>query len=247
MMTMSDENYMIAMKKNTSEAPDATGLLVVKGPDTAVTAVMPNDGGWNAPPDEESNRQIVGELLRWDKEWLCGKQKTPIEDGTRFLAVGMRSVWKRWENGVIVETKLEIDGHYPKRGQLGHDDETQWPLYNSEPSDPWKNAREVVLMDPRTFEQFTFVTDSVGGRSAVDDLKTAVQMAQRVSAGVVPVVELSHKPMPTRYNRLGTKPYFHIAGWHFPDGVTELIDAPRKTGGGRASAIDSGMNDDIPF
>ena len=76
---MSDENYMIAMKKNTSEAPDATGLLVMKGPDTAVTAVMPNDGGWNAPPDEESNRQIVGELLRWDKQWLSGKEKTQLD------------------------------------------------------------------------------------------------------------------------------------------------------------------------
>jgi hypothetical protein len=55
---------------------------------------------------------------------------------------------------------------------------------------------------------------------------------------VVPIVEISHKPMPTKYNRLSEKPHFRIVGWRFPDGATELIGAPKGN---------NDMNDAIPF
>ena len=94
---------------------------------TAVRVIPPSDGGWNSPIDDDtSGRQIEGALLRFDNAWSTGKEKTPIANGTRQVALGIKTGWKRWENGKVVEFVSEINGHYPKRDELGHDDQELW-------------------------------------------------------------------------------------------------------------------------
>ncbi|MET0705306.1 MAG: hypothetical protein ABWY82_00465, partial [Tardiphaga sp.] len=145
---------------------------------TAMQAHKPVDDGWNSPiEDEGAGRQIQGTLLRYDdKQWFTGKEKTVIPNGTRLIALDIKKGWKRWGNGKVVEFVTEIEGHYPKRHELGHDDERVWECGpGDKPTDPWQNSREALLIDPHTCAAYTFCTASGGGRSAVDDLKNAVR------------------------------------------------------------------------
>ena len=68
-----------------------------------------------------------------------------IPNGTRFIVLDIKTGWKRWENGKVVEFVTEIDGHYPKRHELGYDDESAWECGpDDKPTDPWQNSREGV-------------------------------------------------------------------------------------------------------
>jgi hypothetical protein len=185
---------------------------------TAVQAYTPVDDGWNSPIDDDgAGRQIQGTLLRYDdKQWFAGKEKSVIPNGTRFIALGTKTGWKRWENGKVVDFVTEIDGHYPKRHELGYADESVWECGpDDKPVDCWQNSREALLIDPHTCAAYTFCTASAGGRSAVDDLKNAVRNARRVRPGVVPMISLEWRVMPTKYG-MKSKPYFKIVDWSIP-------------------------------
>lgn len=202
----------------------------------AMQAYTPVDNGWNSPIDDDAGgRQIQGTLLRYDdKQWFAGKEKTVIPNGTRFIVLGITTGWKRWENGKVAEFVTEVDGHYPKRDELGYDDQSAWECgLDDKPTDPWQNSREGLLIDPHTCAVYTFCTASVGGRSAVDDLKNAVRNARRLRPGVVPVVSLEWQVMDTKYGRK-SKPYFKIVDWSIPGAEVTAI-APDS----------SGMNDPI--
>jgi len=195
---------------------------------TAVTAYTPNTSGWDSPLDDDaSGRQIEGELLRWDNnQWSFGKGKMPITNGKELAALSSKAVFKRWENGKPVEFVSEIDGHYPKRHELGYDDESKWePGPGGEPSDPWQNSREVLLIDPHTCAVYTFCTASAGGRSAVDDLKNAVRNARRLRPGVVPLISLESQAMPTRYG-MKSKPYLKVVDWSIPGAEVTALAPP---------------------
>jgi hypothetical protein len=195
---------------------------------TAVQSYTPDSGGWNSPIDDDtSGRQIEGALLRFDnKQWSTGKEKTPIPNGKEYVALGIKVGWKRWENGKPVEFVSAINGHYPKRDELGHDDESKWESGpDGEPSDPWQNSREVLLMDPHTCTALTFCTASAGGRSAVDDLKNAVRNARRLRPGVVPLISLESQAMPTRFG-MKSKPYLKVVDWSIPGAEVTALAPP---------------------
>ena len=191
----------------------------------AMQAYTPVDDGWNSPIDDDTGgRQIQGTLLRYDdKQWFAGKEKTVIPNGTSFIVLAIMTGWKRWEKGKVVEFVTEIDGHYPKRHELGYDDERAWECGpDDKPTDPWQNSREGLLIDQHTFAVYTFCTASVGGRSAVDDLKNAVRNARLLRPGVVPVVSLEWQVMDTKYGRK-SKPYFKIVDWSVPGAEATAI------------------------
>jgi hypothetical protein len=205
---------------------------------TAIQPYTPDDDGWNSSIDDDtSGRQIQGTLLRFDdKQWSTGKEKTPVPTGTCLIALDIRQGWKRWEDGKVAEFVTEIGGHYPKRHELGHTDETLWECGpDDKPSDPWQNSREVLLMNPHTCEAFTFCSASAGGRSAVDALRTAVRNARRLRPGVVPLISLEWQPMPTKFG-MKSKPYLKIVDWSVPGAETLAI----------ANDDTSGMHDLIP-
>ena len=192
---------------------------------TAMQAYTPVDDGWNSPIDDDtSGRQIQGTLLRYDdKQWFAGKEKTVIPNGSRFIALDIKAGWKHWEKGKVVDFVTEIDGHYPKRYELGNDDESVWECGpDDEPTDPWQNSREVLLIDPHTCATYTFCTASGGGRSAVDDLKAAIRNARRLRPGVVPMVSLEWQVMDTKHGRK-SKPYFKILDWSIPGAEVRAI------------------------
>jgi hypothetical protein len=189
---------------------------------TALTPYRADDDGWNSPivPSEGGGRQIQGTLLTFvDKQWFAGtgkfKEEVPI--GTQLIAVAFRQGWKRWKDGVVVDFVTEIDGHYPRRNELGYLDEREWECGpDDKPGDPWQDSREIVLVDPKTFAEYTFCTATKGGRGEVDRLKGSVETARRFRPGKLPIVCLEWKRMSTDYG-MKSKPFLRIVDWFPPD------------------------------
>jgi hypothetical protein len=130
---------------------------------------------------------------------------------------------------------------HPLRDDLPDNDEAQWPAgLNGEPSDPWRDTRYLHLIDPNTGADYTFVTDSYGGRRAVSDLKAQIANVRSVHPGAVPIVQLAATMMKTRFGQK-PRPDFKIAAWR----------GKQEAGGnGKVKAVEhaeADMDDDIPF
>jgi hypothetical protein len=213
------------------------------GTGTAVQHYTPDNDGWTDPIDPESGRQIQGELLTFnDKQFFAGsgKYKDELAIGTQLVAVGVKAGFKLWQDGACLKFVTEIDGRFPRRAELGHNDESLWkPGPDGKPDDPFQNSRELRLFNPATGEEYTFCTHTKGGCRAVDKLKSSFLNALGEHPGQRPVVSLQWKPMPTDYG-MKSKPYFHIVGWYPPNVQKANVQKA-------AIARNSDMDDDIPF
>jgi hypothetical protein len=210
---------------------------------TAMQTYTPNNDGWNDPIDPESGRQIQGTLLTFnDKQFLAGsgKYKEELAVGTQLVAVAVKAGFKFWQDGTCLKFVTEIDGHFPRRDELGHDEKSLWePGSDGKPTDPFQNSRELRLFNPVTGEEYTFCTHTKGGRGAVDTLKSSFLNAQREHSGQRPIVSLEWKPMPTDFG-MKSKPYFRIVGWYPPNVQKANVQKA-------VIARNSDMDDDIPF
>jgi hypothetical protein len=71
----------------------------------ALTAPVSNDG-WGDAATEAAERTIRGTLLKFaDWRWTAGKEATPIEDGTKLVAMATAAMWVRWEDNKPVELR----------------------------------------------------------------------------------------------------------------------------------------------
>lgn len=192
---------------------------------TAMQTYSPIDDGWNSPDDDGAGRQIQGTLLRYvDKQYFAGKEKSIVPNSTHLIALNIKAGWKHWAGGKVIGFVTEVNGQYPKRHELGHTDESEWECGpDDKPSDPLQNSREVLLIDPHTCTTYTFCTASIGGRIAVDELKDAVRNARRVRPGVVPMISLDWKEMPTKHGGVKSRPYFRIVEWSIPGAEVTAI------------------------
>ena len=215
----------------------------------ALTTVGGGDG-WGDAAAEASERQIRGTLLKFaDWRWTAGKEATPIENGTRMIALATAAMWQRWENGRPVENRVREPGRrLPDRDELGFTDENEWEAGPSgEVQDPWRNTRLVYLVDPKTAEAFTFSTSSWGGRGAVNDLGDQIVRMRSVRADAVPIVELQAAEMPTKYGRK-SKPVFKVIGWKSADGDKPApIERQIPARQAEQEVHRSEMDDEIPF
>jgi hypothetical protein len=209
---------------------------------------MGGDDGWGDAAAEAGERQIRGTLLKFaDWRWSAGKEGTPIEDGTKLVALATAAMWQRWENGRPVESRIREPGRrLPDRDELGFDDEAEWEAGPSgQPQDPWRNTRLVYLVDPQTAEAFTFSTSSWGGRGAVNDLGDQITRMRTVHRDAVPIVELQAAEMPTKFGRK-SKPVFKIVGWKSADSDKPAPVERQITPAQAKQAIDA-YDDKIPF
>jgi hypothetical protein len=68
------------------------------------------------------------------------------------------------------------------------------------------------MINTQTAAEFTFVTDTYGGRRAVSDLKQQVVNARRVRPGAVPIVKLAVATMPTKFG-IKPRPALKVVDW----------------------------------
>src|SRR5262245_65364212 len=105
--------------------------------------VPPAGDGWNEAAAEAGERTIRGTLLKFaDWRWTAGKEATPVETGTKLVALATAAGWVRWEDQRPVEHRMRAPGRrLPDRDELGYDNETEWEEGPSgDPQDPWRNT-----------------------------------------------------------------------------------------------------------
>jgi hypothetical protein len=199
--------------------------------------------------ENSGDTSIVGKMLKFtDGRYTVDKTETLPAD-TTLVAVNVMTAWVRWEGGKPEHRVTKPGQLHPDREDLPDLDESQWPPgLNDEPSDPWRDTRYLHLIDPQTGGDYTFVTDSYGGRRAVGDLKSAIVNVRYAHPAAVPVVQLHSTTMKTRFG-LKQRPEFKVVGWR---GKQETPAGPVKAVSARPDPISTGrprnddMNDEIP-
>jgi hypothetical protein len=119
---------------------------------------------------------IKGIILKF-KDGIYTANKTEVieqaPNGPFFVVVRIVTAWVHWENGKPISHKITQTGElHPYREDFGDLDQTEWPLgIGGVPSDPHKDTRYVHLVNLRSGKTYTFITDTIGGRQAVGELK----------------------------------------------------------------------------
>jgi|ERR1700730_1967735 hypothetical protein len=211
--------------------------------------VVSNTDGF-AVQENTGTSMIVGKMLKFlDGRFTCDKTET-LPANITLVAVGVVTVWVHWENNRPIEHRVTQPGQlHPYRDELPDLDETKWPPgLNDEPSDPWRDSRYLHLIDPKTGADYTFVTDSYGGRRAVGDLKRQIANVRSAHPEAVPLVQLASTMMKTRFGQK-PRPDFKIVGWRGrPETVAPTPEpGPRKPLERRTTPEPEPMDDEIPF
>jgi hypothetical protein len=162
-----------------------------------------------------SGSPIVGKMLKFTIDGKYKADKADIlPDNTTLVAINVTTAWVKWEDGKPVEHLITQPGQlHPDRDDLPDQDKTTWELgLNGEPADPRRDTRYLRLIDPWTGQDYTFVTETYGGRKAVGELKSQIANVRFAYPGAVPLVQLGSTMMPTSYG-LKPRPEFKVVGW----------------------------------
>jgi hypothetical protein len=172
----------------------------------------PRDG-WDTVPKSESD--ILGILAKFREGEIFARDSGDVLNGLKYVVTGVLAAWLKWAGGEIVDRRVTQPGqHHPKRDELPDQDEKLWePGLDGDPADPWKNTRYLYLVDQKTAETVTFVTDSIGGRSAVSALRDQITNMRAAHPRAMPIVQLGSEKMKTRRFGVRSKPSFRVTGW----------------------------------
>jgi hypothetical protein len=180
----------------------------------ALPAVLDDDG---FTPTISPDRVIIGAHLKCvDGHWSENDVELPT--GSKLLALACDKILQNWENQKpigqpirsapdgksLIELRDEFNERIP---------ESEWEEGINGPRPPWVLSYIVYLLDEQTAEKFTFANSTTGARIAFETLQDRVAWMRRLrGANVVPLVELTSKPMKTRYG-VKQRPEFKILEW----------------------------------
>lgn len=201
--------------------------------------VPTNGGGWEAVPQREKQARAKYS----DGEWT-GPGGDRI-NGAQYAAVGVETSWIRWEDKRPVERLVTRPGQrHPHRDELGHDDESKWERGpGGGPSDPWRDSREVKLVDPKTGAELIYSTSTFGGRDAVALLSQQIGNVRVVHPTATPIIELDSEKVSTKYG-MKPQPRLTVVGWVGRPVEEKLLEIEADEGLKRYS---DKLDDEIPF
>jgi hypothetical protein len=215
--------------------------------ETKLPAPLPEeDDGFN-PVVPSDQVVITGALLKFlDGTWLESGIKMPTS--TKLLALSTHTIPQHWQGGRVVETittkplpdPAELSARIP-----------QWELGpDGTPRPPWVVTFVTYLLNPHTCEKFTFANSTIGARIASQTLADRVAWMRRLrGSSVVPEVELTSKPMKTRFG-VKQRPEFKIIGWHLLGGGNEKAPEQLALPGlthVTPPSVKEDLNDSLPF
>jgi hypothetical protein len=231
-----------------------------KGPDTmsedikdnTLPVPVANDG---FDETETSDRVIQGTLLKcvdgvWTDRDGQPAPKTPL------LALSTSTIIQHWQDQKPVQTITKQPGRpLPDIDDLNAQiPQSEWeddPI-TGKPRAPWQLQKVVYLLCEITAERFTYANGTTGTHIAVDNLRTRVKdMRFMRGETVLPVVELSNKPMKTRYGQK-LRPEFKIISWRDAGPSTPQITGEKGGGGGGMKEIappttEEELRDKVPY
>jgi len=188
---------------------------------------------WADYASESTSRgPIEGKLLRFTKhgDYKAGQDGEDLPEGTRLLVYmpGLKRGWVKWHEQKPVRHILGLvaEGYKaPPRSELGDMDETDWPVLNGRPIDPWQNTRYLPMLD-ESGEVYTFVTASNGGIQAIDSLVEQYSKRWRMKPDEIPIIEIHATSYDHKQYGETFKPQFKVTGWApIPENFTELASA----------------------
>jgi hypothetical protein len=197
-----------------------------------------------APPVEAEQRVINGQHLRFlDGAWT--EDGVPVA-APRFVVLKIEKVIQRWKDGLVIEVHREplpdlqrLNASVPER---------EWEIdLNNQKRPPFQQCYLVYMIDPTTAARYTFPGSSIGAGIAVRALRESIEGMQILRGrNFAPVVELSSRPMKTRFSSTPRpRPHFVITGWQALGGGN---NTPQITdGGGNGTPPASDPSDPIPF
>jgi hypothetical protein len=200
--------------------------------------------------EKRGGNLIVGKMLKFtiDSKYKVDKADI-LPDNTTLVAIDVTTAWLNWDGNKPIEHRITQPGQvHPDREDLPDQDETTWEAgLNGEPTDPWRDTRYLRLIDPRTGQDYTFVTDTYGGRKAVGELKSQISNVRFAYPGAVPVVQLGSTMWKTGFG-LKPRPEFKVIGWRNKGNApVQLPHSPQnKPPEQNLSEIEPPFNDQIP-
>jgi hypothetical protein len=143
-----------------------------------------------------------------------GAEREPVPSGTQFIAIAATEGWVRLARGEPVRKVPREPGKpFPQRSELGDTDQSQWPLFDGQPSDPWTLSNELLLTEKETGRPVIFATTSWTGREAVADLCRLITYQRRTrGANARPIMSIGVGSYRSRRGPVAT-PKFTIVDW----------------------------------
>jgi hypothetical protein len=172
---------------------------------------------------------VRGTPLKFDNgTWFRGFEKDNLNLNQDFLFADTSEAWQFLKKGAPVEyvpREPGSPGRPPRPSSFTA--EEAWPLYNGEPSDPWRYCCIVHLLALANGETFHLCSPTAGAWTARSELLEQVKSMRMMRPGSLPIVRLGSTSFKTQF---GTRkrPMFRIVGWQRPtteDAESKLIAA----------------------
>jgi hypothetical protein len=168
-----------------------------------------------------SGRLLKGTGVKWTdtEHWMGRDGRTPPSP---LLVIAINEILQRWKDG-----KAEIinEKPLPDPAQLNSTIPTaEWEHGNDNtPRPPWAHVVVVYFVNLATGEFFTYAAATSGGHIAYDAFKEAViTMRALRGARVMPIVNLSERPMKTKFG-MKRRPHFEIIAWKTPGDHSKAV------------------------
>jgi hypothetical protein len=165
--------------------------------------------------DDDRVRLIKGIKLRFtnDAEWIAGDDV--IAADREFLVVEIIKGEQKWIDDRSVETR--ILGATEKFSDLEKLNDAapreEWREKFGKEVGPWEHCHVAYLVDPETWQIYTFPTSTGGGGQCVRELRESTGLVRRVRGpDINPRVRLSNTFMKTSYGGR-QRPSFEIIGY----------------------------------
>jgi hypothetical protein len=159
---------------------------------TALTTIE-NTAQAIAAAAQEEGASGTGVLAKFSKgHFFIGTEEVPL--GTEFIAHVQHWVrgWVKFRDGSLIEHRVgRVADRFvvPAREDLDETDQTEWATGPKGPEDPWTQQSYLPLENVETGDIVTFVSGSVGGRSAVS--KLCARAAKHLAAIGQPRIKLA--------------------------------------------------------
>jgi hypothetical protein len=179
----------------------------------------PGDDGFSGSLN--SGRLLKGTFLKWNdnSHWVDRDDLTPP---STLLVIAINEILQRWKDG---KAEIISEKPLPDPAQLNSTIPiAEWERgIDNTPRPPWAHVVVVYFVSLATGEFFTHASATTGAHIAYDALREAVVTMRALrGARVMPIVNLSERPMKTKFG-MKRRPHFEIIGWKTPGDDSKAV------------------------
>jgi hypothetical protein len=109
------------------------------------------------------------------------RDRVDVVNGETYAVLAYRRGWQYWPlDGSAPQLLLDEPGAaHPDRSAFGNQDKSEWRDGPDGPSDPYVDVWTLILANPQTGAESTFITPTAGGSMAVEILVDGIRKKRR--------------------------------------------------------------------